>query len=117
MDSSELLQEKVIIFSHVPVRPLGNQHNLWNDYEIIRIIENRSNIVAYINGHNHSGGYDHKNGIHYITISGMVNTMINSYGILEIYEESLILKGYGNQESYNLKRDLPLKRHQHIQNQ
>ena len=117
LESSELLQEEVIIFSHIPVRPLGNQHNLWNDYEIIEIIENCPNIVAYINGHNHSGGYVYKNGIHYITISGMVNTMINSYGILEIYKDSLLLKGYGNQKSYNLTGDLLLIENLHIQNQ
>ena len=100
LESSELLQEEVIIFSHIPVRPLGNQHNLWNDYEIIEIIENSSNVKAFINGHRHSGNYIFKNGIHYITLYGMVETITNSYSILEIYEDSLVLKGYGNQNKY-----------------
>ena len=86
----------------MPLRPLSSAENLWNNEEIIDIIENSSNVVAFINGHNHAGNYVFKNGIHYITILGMVDTMINSYGILEIYKNSLVLRGYGNQKSFNL---------------
>ena len=100
LDSANLLNQKIILFSHLPIRPKRNSHNLWNDYEIVDIVENNSNVVAYINGHNHSGNYIFKNGIHYITISGMVDTMTNSYGILEIYKDKLILRGYGNQNTF-----------------
>jgi len=103
LDSAKLLYQKVIIFSHMPLRPLGNPHNLWNDYEIIDIIENSSNVVTFINGHNHAGGYVSKNGVHYITIFGMVDTMISSYAILEIFNDSLVLKGYGNQRNILIK--------------
>ena len=97
------LNQKVILFSHLPIRPQSNSHNLWNDYEIVDIIENSANVVAFINGHNHSGAYEFKNGIHYITIFGMVDTMISSYGILEIYKDSLVLRGYGNQKNIPLE--------------
>ena len=99
LDSAALSSQKVIIFSHLPVRPLDNEHNLWNNHEIIQIIENSSSVVAYINGHNHAGAYVFKNGIHYITVFGMVDTMISSYGILEIFSDSLVLKGHGNQQT------------------
>ncbi len=98
LDSAELLQQKVIIFSHMPVQPAGNPHNLWNDDEIITIIENSSNVVAFINGHNHAGAYVYHNNVHYITLFGMVDTTISSYGILEIFNDHLVLKGYGNQK-------------------
>ena len=97
--SATSLDQKVILFSHSPIRPQGNPHNLWNDYEIVDIVESSSNVVAFINGHNHSGGYVFKNGIHYITICGMVDTKLNSYGILEIYKDSLVLAGHGNQKT------------------
>ena len=61
------LNLKVILFSHLPIKPISNSHNLWNDYEIVEIIKNSSNVVAFINGHNHSGGSVFKNGVHYIT--------------------------------------------------
>ena len=105
LDSANLLNEKVIVFSHLPIHPKGNMHNLWNDYEIVRIIENSSNVVAFINGHDHSGGYDFKNGVHYITLHGMVETMISSYGILELFSDHLVLRGYGNQKTLYLNID------------
>lgn len=102
LGSANSLGQKVILFSHLPLRPQDNPHNLWNDFEIIDLIENSPNVVAFISGHNHSGGHVFKNGIHYLTIFGMVETMISSYGILEIYEDSLVLVGYGNQKSLHL---------------
>ncbi|MBT6837517.1 MAG: hypothetical protein HOA61_15885 [Bacteroidetes bacterium] len=103
IDSAKLLSQKVIIFSHMPVRPINNAHNLWNDAEIVDIIEKYSNVKVFINGHNHSGDYIFKNGIHYITLTGMVNTSINSFGILEIYTDAIFLKGFGRQENMFMK--------------
>jgi len=102
---AKALDQKVILFSHLPIRPQCNSHNLWNDYEIIDIVEKSANVVAFINGHNHSGGYIFKNGIHYITIFGMVDTMTSSYGILEIYKDRLVLVGYGNQKTLHLNNE------------
>ena len=65
----------------------------------MNIIEQSSNVVAFINGHNHAGEYDFKKGVHYITLAGMVETEVSSYGILEVYKDRLVLTGYGNQES------------------
>jgi hypothetical protein len=101
LDSAKSLDQKVIIFSHMPLRP-EHATNLWNSKEIVDIIESSSNVIAFINGHRHEGGYAFENGIHYITIFGMLNTMISSYGILEIYRDSLVLKGFGNQQDYVL---------------
>jgi len=98
-------QKNVIIFAHNPLRPLYTAENLWNNEEILDILESSPNVVAFINGHNHAGNYELKNGIHYITIFGMVDTMVSSYGILEIYENSLVLKGFGNQRTFHLKYD------------
>ena len=102
LDSARSLEQRVIVFSHMPLRPLDTSENLWNNEEIIEILEKSSNVVAFINGHNHAGNYIFKNGIHYITIFGMVDTIINSFGILEIYKNSLELKGYGNQKTFHM---------------
>lgn len=102
LESANLLGQKIIIFSHMPLIPQNNPHNLWNYHEIISIIEKSSRVVAFINGHNHSGNYEFKDGIHYITVFGMVDTMISSYGILEFYKDSLVLKGFGNQKTLSL---------------
>jgi 3',5'-cyclic AMP phosphodiesterase CpdA len=103
LQRAESLQNNVIIFSHLPIRPPYIEENLWNNDEIFDIIEASPNVVAYINGHYHAGNYESRKGIHFFTIFGMVDTKISSYGILEIYENSLVLKGFGNQRSFHLK--------------
>ncbi len=103
LDSAELLDQQVILYSHMPLRPEGNGHNIWNDYEILEILENSPQVFAFINGHNHAGNYEFKNGIHYVTVFGMVDTMISSYAILDIYPDSVVLHGYGNQKNITLK--------------
>ena len=96
------MNQKVILFAHMPLLP-EHPTNLWNNEEIINILNKSSNVVAFINGHMHEGGYAFKDNIHFITISGMLNTMINSYAILEIYADRLVLNGYGNQKNYTLE--------------
>lgn len=105
LDSADMLNQKVILFSHLPLRPQGDPHNLWNSEEITELIEHRPKVVAFINGHNHAGAYTLKNGVHYITMFGMVDTEIGSYGILELYKDSLRLKGYGHQQTLHLKME------------
>ena len=101
LEEAQSLNQKVILFSHMPLRP-EHMTNLWNYEEIAKIIEGFPNVVAFINGHNHEGGHVFHNGIHYITIFGMLDTEISSYGILDIYQDSLVIKGYGNQKSLSL---------------
>ncbi len=98
LKSAELLNQKVIVFSHMPVKPM-RAASLWNGDDIVQIIESSPNVVAFISGHHHDGGYAFENGIHYVTISGMVNTKISSFAILEIYTDSLVLNGFGNQRN------------------
>lgn len=100
---AESLDQKVIVFCHLPVKP-NFSASLWNNDEIVAILESSPSVVAFINGHHHDGGYAYENGIHYFTIFGMVNTMISSYAILEIRKDSLFLKGFGNQKSYSFSR-------------
>ncbi len=87
--------EKVILFCHFPVYP-EHSKNLWNCEQIIEIIEKYDNIIAYINGHNHSGNYGFLNGKHYITQKAMVESYdTSSYSILEIYDNKLFFNNYG----------------------
>ena len=87
--------ERVVIFCHFPVFP-ANAHNLWNDHEVIETIESHDCVVAYMNGHNHAGNYGVKNGIHYVTVAGMVDTAdTNAYGWTAVRRDGLKLVGQG----------------------
>jgi len=103
LKTADVLKQDVIVFSHFPVRPYHSA-TLWNSDEIVNILKESLSVVAYINGHHHAGGYAFEDGIHYITVSGMVNTEISSYAILDIYKDSLVINGYGNQKSMTLQK-------------
>ncbi|MCM4167706.1 3',5'-cyclic adenosine monophosphate phosphodiesterase CpdA [Arenibacter antarcticus] len=96
LDKSLQDQEKVVLYCHFPVYPL-NKHNLWNADEVIDILESYPHVKAYINGHNHEGNYGVKNGIHYLTLQGMVDTDENSYSVINIHSDYLEIIGFGRE--------------------
>ena len=85
-----------MLYCHFPVYP-KNVHNLWNAKEIIEIIEANSCVKAYINGHNHSGNYGKKKGVHYVTMKGMVDTKDTSYAVVTVSKTQLTIKGFGRE--------------------
>ncbi len=94
--------EKVIVFCHFPVFP-PNVHNLWNDDEVLRIIESNPCVVAYVNGHNHAGNYAERNGVHFLTLRGMCETEETAYSVVEVHGDHLKLVGYGREPGRILK--------------
>lgn len=91
--------EKVIIFCHFPIAP-ENIHNLLNYREILAVIGKYRNIAAWVSGHNHSGNYAVIDGVHFITMKGMVETeTTNSYGIIQVYDNRLEVKGFGAEKN------------------
>ncbi len=102
INNSEDAGEMVILFCHFPVWP-ENNHNLLNYKEVLSVLEKHHNIVAWFNGHNHSGNYGWYSKIHFITLKGMVETKTgNSFCRVEVYQNRLLIKGYGREESRNL---------------
>jgi 3',5'-cyclic AMP phosphodiesterase CpdA len=103
LDDSAKNSEKVIVFGHNPLYPV-NEHNLWNDQEIIDVLESAECVAAYFCGHNHAGNYGEKNGIHYVTFSSMVDTPDQTaWALVEVYPDHLNIKGTGREPSRVLK--------------
>jgi predicted phosphodiesterase len=98
------LQLKVMLFCHFPVFP-ENVHNLWNANEVMSIIHEYPCVKAYINGHNHEGNYGISEGIHYLTLKGMVDTTDTSYAIFHFTGNQIEVEGYGRE----IDRVLPLR--------
>lgn len=90
--------ENVIIYCHFPVFP-KNIHNLWNAEELMALLAGFSCVKAYINGHNHKGGYGMRDGIHYVTLRGMLDTEQTSYAVIRVDGESIDVTGYGREEN------------------
>lgn len=94
--------EKVFIACHFPVFP-ENIHNLLNYKEVLDILQKYTNIVAWFNGHNHSGNYGYTGQIHFITFKGMVETRDqNSFARIEVYNDRILIIGSGRETSREL---------------
>jgi predicted phosphodiesterase len=99
---AEKNKQKVILFCHYPLLPF-EAHALWNAEEILSIIHKYSCIKAWINGHNHAGNYAVQNGIHFITMKGMVDTeKENAYSIISLSDDKIEIEGFGREESKSL---------------
>ena len=89
--------EPAIVFCHFPVYPPTGA-NLWNDREVIEVLEASETVVAFINGHDHAGGHAVKNGIHYLTVQGMVETAdTTAYSVVRVEKDRLVIDGRGRQ--------------------
>ena len=102
LERATAAEEQVILFCHFPVFP-DNVHNLWNAGELIELFERYPCVKAYMNGHNHAGNYAIKNGIHYVTFKGMVDTEDNSYATISVEEGSLNIIGVGRETDRTLQ--------------
>jgi 3',5'-cyclic AMP phosphodiesterase CpdA len=90
---------KVIVFAHHPIAPAGI-HNLWNCDAVLEVLTRRTNIVAWLNGHNHAGAFAEHQGVPLITVHGMVETAdTNAYAMAELHADRLIITGHGREPS------------------
>ena len=103
LNSSVEKNQNVGFYCHFPANPITN-HNFWNTEEFLGLIENYPNVKIFLNGHNHAGSYIQKNGVHFITFKGMVDTKDStSYALARFTKDSLFIKGFGREEDRNLK--------------
>lgn len=95
-------QQHVLIFSHMPVAP-EHANNLWNNTQVMDLLERFDCVKAFFAGHNHDGGYVEKGGIHHVTFNGMLDTPDrNAYAIVELSEGQITIGGFGRQPGYVL---------------
>jgi hypothetical protein len=82
---------------HFPVYPPAS-HNLWNDEDIVARLESHPTAAAYFCGHSHAGAYAVKNGIHYLTFQGMVETGdTNAGAVVTLTRERIEIDGFGRE--------------------
>lgn len=95
--------KKVVIFCHWPLLP-ENGTQLWNNKVVLSLLNNHSCVVAWIAGHHHAGGYEKAGNIHHLTFKGMVEAKSEtSFGIIDLYADKLLLKGYGDQNDQTME--------------
>jgi hypothetical protein len=90
--------KRVVLFCHLPLYPV-NELILWNQEEVAETVFRYDNFFAFINGHHHAGNYTTERGRHFLTVKGMVeNKMDPSYYVVDVYQDIMILQGFGGEE-------------------
>lgn len=103
LEKSYRTNKKVILFCHWPLIP-ENGTQLWDNQKVLSLINQYDNVVAWISGHHHTGGYHKEGNIHHFTMKGMVESESPStFGIIDVYHNRLMLRGYGEQNDITLK--------------
>ena len=98
-------KESVGFYCHFPIYP-EEIHNLWNRKDLMDLISQYSCVKLYINGHNHAGAYEAINGIHFLTLKGMVETADNSsFAMATFSKDTVLIRGYGREISRKLVID------------
>ena len=105
LQQAQQQDEQVICYCHFPVYP-ADKHNLWNADEVIAVIERFPCVKGWINGHNHAGNYAMKNGVHYLTLKGMVDTEETAWAVITVDDDTIAVTGHGREED----RVLPIAR-------
>ncbi|KAF6003881.1 hypothetical protein F1559_003246 [Cyanidiococcus yangmingshanensis] len=95
-------REFALVVGHVPIAPGSAAPSLllWNYEEVMTLFRAYRDVVKLVlAGHEHDGGYAQVDGIHYLTLPGLVNAAEgddNAYAILELMGHSFArLHGFG----------------------
>jgi 3',5'-cyclic AMP phosphodiesterase CpdA len=105
LQAAERAGERVIVFCHFPVLAAASTpvHLLWNHDAVLSILSASPAVAAYMNGHDHHGGYAEANGIHFTTLEGVVESGAdNAYAIVELFSDRLEIRGHGAVSSRSL---------------
>ena len=74
-------KEPTVIMCHYPMHKPYGSHTLFNAVEMTTLLNRFPNVVMWLNGHNHSGGYANIEGRHHLNLKGMQNEAENWYQI------------------------------------
>lgn len=97
-------KENVGFYCHFPVLGEDKVHRLWNSTQFLSLIDQYPNVKFYFNGHNHNGDYAERQGVHYLTFKGMVDTdNSTAFARVRITTDSILVQGHGREPSRNLK--------------
>ncbi|MFB3879637.1 MAG: metallophosphoesterase [Armatimonadota bacterium] len=102
-------RQRVIVFGHMPVlaAACADWALLYNHEEVAQLLESSGVVAAYICGHEHAGGYGQRNGVHYLTVQGMVEAPETAYAVLTLYEDRMEVRGTGSVPTRTLRLSPP----------
>jgi manganese-dependent ADP-ribose/CDP-alcohol diphosphatase len=103
--------QDVIVFGHLPLWPQDDKHTAWNAGDVRKILAEYGCVRAYLCGHNHAGGYDQENGIHYLTLPAMVDDPNGrTWAMIQLWPNRMEIQGTGKVKKQTLVFEEKTKR-------
>lgn len=97
--------ERVIVFCHFPVLDATGAHNLWDAGETLALLADAPHVAAWINGHNHAGGYARRGSTHHLNLRAVVETPDTSaFAIATLFADRIEIAGTGREPSRKMDR-------------
>jgi len=100
-DLARAKDRRTLIFVHQNLHDETRNCGIKNAPDVRKILERAGNVLAVFQGHEHTGGYAHLGGIHYITLRGMVEGSdlgSNAYAMVTVEgRDRLRVEGFGKQ--------------------
>lgn len=97
---------RCLVCSHHPlsVRAANESHVAWNAEEVSQAIRASPAVVAAFAGHYHPGGFATEDGVHFVTLHGVVEAPegADAFAILDVHADRLELRGSGVVASHTL---------------
>ncbi|XP_024519797.1 manganese-dependent ADP-ribose/CDP-alcohol diphosphatase-like [Selaginella moellendorffii] len=91
---------KLIVCGHHPIVAGSSppKHLAWNHHQILSTLLGSPEVVLYLCGHYHSGGYACINGKHFVTLEAILEAPEGwcAHGLLRIYNGWIEIQGYGS---------------------
>lgn len=93
--------ERVVIFCHFALLESAAPHHRMKEPEpVLELIDAAGCVLAYFAGHDHAGGYAERNGVHHVTVRGMVEApQDGAFAVIEVYPARLMELGFGEEPS------------------
>ncbi len=97
----------VILFVHQRL-DAGPPYGIASAAEVRRILENSGKVLAVFQGHEHPGGYQRIGGIHYCTLTAMVEgsgMASNAYSVVRLGRQGHVqVQGFSNQTNHTWRK-------------
>jgi manganese-dependent ADP-ribose/CDP-alcohol diphosphatase len=93
--------EQVICFCHFALlKEAARDHRMAQPEPLLEALDRAGCVVAWFAGHDHAGGYTVRNGVHHVTVTGMVEAPDeNAYAFVELHPAHLREIGMGKEPS------------------
>ncbi|WAQ95416.1 ADPRM-like protein [Mya arenaria] len=99
LGEAEELKQNVIIIGHCGICPGATDDSClcWNFPDVLSVIQSRPCVLAYLSGHDHSGGRNvDEHGILHMAYPGVLENNVESdFGTCYMYSDKLVMKGNG----------------------